>query len=316
MTGQPEDLPLVTGASGFAGSHLLDRLLHSHPRVVAWAHRTVPPVADERIVWRRVDLGAKDDIRLAVQESRPGVIYHCAGVPHVAESWKNAAHALEVNAMGTHHLLDAVRTEAPSCRVVVVSSALVYRPSPDALTEDAPLGPTNPYGVSKLAQEMVGRHAATPVVIARPFNHAGPRQQASFVTSSFAKQIAEIEAGRSEPRLRVGNLDAQRDISDVRDVARAYETLGREGTNGRIYNVCAGTAHRVGDLLDMLLRRARTRISVAVDPDRLRPSDNPVVLGDHSRIERETGWRPEIPIEQTLEDLLDWWRTQLASRAS
>ena len=155
----------------------------------------------------------------------------------------------------------------------------------------------------------LARHARTPVVVARPFNHIGPRQQAAFVTSSFARQIAEIEAGRLEPTLKVGNLDARRDMTDVRDTVRAYEALGRAGRDGQTYNVCSGTAYRVGDLLDRLLRLARTRIIVEQDPARLRPSDNPLVLGDASRILADTGWRPEIPIERTLEDLLAWWRT-------
>ena len=316
MNAAGPDLPLVTGASGFAGSHLVDRLLTHHPRVIAWAHRAAPVAADTRVRWQRIDLLDTAATASAVRETQPTIIYHCAGVPHVAESWKNAAHPLEVNVLGTHHLLEAVRAEAPACRVVVVGSALVYRQSERALAEDDPLGPSNPYGVSKLAQEMLAQRASTPVVIARPFNHAGPRQQASFVTSSFAKQIAEIEAGRAEPSLRVGNLDARRDLMDVRDTVRAYEALGRTGGAGRVYNVCAGVAHRVGDLLEILLRRAHTRVSVVVDPDRLRPSDNPVVLGDPSRLHAETGWQPEIPIERTLEDLLDWWRSEITRQPS
>jgi GDP-4-dehydro-6-deoxy-D-mannose reductase len=155
--------------------------------------------------------------------------------------------------------------------------------------------------------------AATPVVLTRPFNHAGPRQSESFVTSSFAKQLAEIEAGIREPKLLVGNLDARRDIMDVRDTARAYVALGEKGSPGRIYNICSGVAHRVGDLLDRLLSMARARVIVEQDPSRLRPSDNPLVLGDASRLIADTGWRPEIPIEQTLSDLLTWWRSRVAA---
>jgi GDP-4-dehydro-6-deoxy-D-mannose reductase len=306
----------VTGATGFAGGHLLDLLIRQHPRVVGWAHRSSPPAADPRVTWQQVNILDRTAVEAAVRAAQPSVIYHCAGLPHVAESWRNAAHALQVNVMGTHHLLDAVRAETPDCKVVVVGSALVYRQAEHALREDDPLGPSNPYGVSKLAQEMLGLRAATFAVIARSFNHAGPRQQASFVTSSFARQIAEIEAGLSEPTLRVGNLDARRDLMDVRDTVRAYEALARRGTAGRPYNICSGVAHRVGDLLEMLLQRARTRVSVVLDPARLRPSDNPVVLGDPTRLREETGWRPEIPIEQTMDDLLAWWRTQVARRAS
>jgi GDP-4-dehydro-6-deoxy-D-mannose reductase len=316
VNGRQAGLPLVTGASGFAGSHLVDRLLSQHAQVAAWAHRAMPSSTNAAIVWQRVDLLDRAATARALQQAQPSVIYHCAGLPHVAESWKGAGQALEVNVMGTHHLLEAVREVTPTCRVVVVGSGLVYRSSAGALTEEDPVGPSNPYGVSKLAQEMLALRAVTPVVVARPFNHAGPRQQASFVTSSFAKQIAAIEAGQSEPCLHVGNLDAKRDITDVRDTVRAYEALGRSGVDGAVYNVCRGLAYRVGDLLDILLRRARRHVNVVIDPARLRPSDNPVVLGDASRLRRETGWTPEIPIERTLEDLLDWWRREIARRPS
>ena len=316
MNDRPAGVPLVTGASGFAGSHLVDHLLTRHPQVGAWGHRFTGPATDPRVLWQRVDLLDAAATTAAVRQAQPSIIYHCAGLPHVAESWKNAAEPLEVNVMGTHHLLEAVRAVAPTCRVLVVGSALVYRPSQHALTEDSPLAPSSPYGISKLAQDMLARRASTPVVIARPFNHAGPRQQPSFVTSSFARQIAEIESGRSEPCLHVGNLDARRDITDVRDTVRAYEALGRTGRDGEVYNVCTGHAYRVGDLLEILLQRARRPVKVTVDPARLRPSDNPVVLGDPSRLQRQTGWAPVIPIERTLEDLLDWWRSALVRRPS
>ena len=316
MNDRRAGVPLVTGASGFAGSHLIDLLLTRYPGVTAWAHRAALPSTDPRITWQRVDLRDPAATLTGLRDAQPSIIFHCAGMPHVAESWKNAAQPLEVNVMGTHHLLEAAREVAPACRVLVVGSALVYRPSERPLTEQDALGPANPYGVSKLAQEMLARRASTPVVITRPFNHAGPRQQASFVTSSFAKQIAEIEAGLSEPRLHVGNLDARRDITDVRDTVRAYAALGEAGVDGAAYNVCTGLAYRVGDLLEIMLQRAKKHVSVVMDPARLRPSDNPVVLGDPSRLQRETGWSPGIPIERTLEDLLDWWRGEIARRPS
>ena len=319
VTGKPalgsatrEGGPLVTGATGFAGGHLVDRLLLSHDEVNAWAHAQVPSATDSRVRWRAVDLTDRGAIETALAESRPGVIYHCAGLPHVAESWARAGQALQVNALGTHFLLDAAARLGFDPLVVVVSSALVYRPALDAMADDHPIGPVDPYGVSKLAQEMTAARSSTRSVIARPFNHAGPRQSPAFVTSSFARQIAEIEAGRAEPILRVGNLDARRDITDVRDTVRAYEVLGATGTPGASYNVCSGTAYRVGDLLERLLGLARVQVTVQQDPARMRPSDNPVVLGDAGRLTRETGWRPEIPIEQTLADLLNWWRAHIA----
>lgn len=310
------ELPLVTGATGFAGSHLLERLVESHDRVAAWSHHGGPrdTAGNAQVTWQAVDLLDRAAVLAAVRELRPSVIYHLAGIPHVAESWMNAAEAIEVNALGTHHLLDAVADVSPSCRVVVAGSALVYRQAERALREDDPVGPSEPYGVSKLAQEMLALQASTDVVVARPFNHAGPRQRPSFVTSSFAKQIAEIEAGLREPVIEVGNLDSRRDISDVRDTVRGYEALAASGKPHHVYNICSGTAYRVGDLLEELVRLARVEVSVKQDPQRLRPSDNPLVLGDHSRATADTGWRPAIRIEQTMADLLSWWRGELTRR--
>lgn len=309
--------PLVTGATGFAGSHLLDSLLRDEPVVAAWGNprgRPLPSHADPRVRWTAVDLLDRQDVTVALAALRPGIIYHCAGVPHVAASWVDSGRALHVNVMGTHHLLDGLKEAAHVCPVLIVGSALVYEPSTGALAEDHPIGPTTPYGVSKLAQEMLALRAAAdlPIFVARPFNHAGPRQSPEFVTASFAKQIAEIEAARARPVLRVGNLDARRDITDVRDTVRAYRMIVAHGRPARPYNVCAGRAYRVGDLLDTLIALARTRVTLETDPARMRPSDTPVLLGDRSQIAAETGWLPEIPIERTLADLLDYWRGVVA----
>jgi len=304
------DYLLVTGATGFAGSHLVDHLLDAGAPVAGWSNPRGRASGhhDSRVRWQSVDLLDRTGVSEAIRDLRPRVIFHLAGLPHVGESWKQADRALRVNALGTHHLLDAVEQQAPACRVVVAGSALVYRPSAQALRENDPLAPADPYGVSKLAQEMRAARAACPVVRTRPFNHAGPGQSESFVTSSFARQIAEIEGGLREPTLLVGNLEARRDIMDVRDTARAYAALATSGQVGAVYNICAGTAHRVGDLLDQLLGLSKTRIDVREDPARMRPSDNPVVLGDHARLTAHTGWQPSIPIDRTLADLLAWWR--------
>ena len=304
-------LPLITGATGFAGSHLVEHLLAHVPRVAAWGNPAgrPPEARDPRVAWAAVDLLDPRAVREALRALRPSAVYHCAGAAHVAASFSDPARALQVNVMGTHHVLDAVRDAGLACRVLVTGSAMVYRPSPSATDEDAAIGPTSPYGVSKLAQELRARRAqGVPVIIARPFNHAGPGQSPDYVTSSFAQQIAEIEAGRREPVLRVGNLESRRDLTDVRDTVRAYRLLMARGTPGRIYNVCSGQAYRVRDLLDALVTLARVPITVAEDPARLRPSDNPIVLGDCARLERETGWRPTIPIAETLRDLLEYWR--------
>jgi GDP-4-dehydro-6-deoxy-D-mannose reductase len=196
--------------------------------------------------------------------------------------------------------------------ILVTGSALVYGSSVDALTEESPLAPSSPYGVSKLAQEMAANLAPGHVLITRSFNHAGPRQSDAYVTSSFARQIAEAEAGIREPVLAVGNLDARRDITDVRDTVRAYRLLVERGRPHQPYNVCRGEAFRVGDLLDSLIRLAQLRIQVRTDPARLRPNDNPVVLGSPQRLRQDTGWTPAIGIDDTLRDLLGYWRRHLA----
>ena len=252
----------------------------------------------------------------ALDALRPSAVYHCAGFADVHKAWRATAAPLRVNALGTHHLLEAVRRTGLAIPVLVVGSALVYRPSTAAADEHDPIGPTTPYGVSKLAQEMTARVSGLPVLLARPFNHAGPRQSDAYVTSSFARQIAEIESGLREPVLRVGNLDAQRDITDVRDTVRAYRLIVERGHPDRPYNVCTGRAYRIADLMNLLVSRARVAIRVVTDPARLRPSDTPVILGSYARLQGDTGWRPSIPIERTLEDLLDYWRRVTETRGA
>jgi GDP-4-dehydro-6-deoxy-D-mannose reductase len=290
---------LVTGAAGFAGSHLVDRLAHGGRAVVAWRRRDV-------------DLLDPAAVREAVARLRPEVVYHCAGAAHVGRAWSQTETTLAINVRGTHHLLEALRLARVAARVVLPSSAMVYRSADEPLTEDHPLVPESPYGVSKLAQELLGCRAmadGVEIVIARAFNHFGPRQDPSFVASSFARQIAEIEAGTREATLTVGNLDARRDLTDVRDTVRAYVMLAERGRPGRPYNVCSGRAVAVRELLDRLLARARVPIAVRVDPERYRPNDVPLLVGDPRRIAGEVGWHPEISLDQTLDDLLEYWRS-------
>ncbi|HET7217172.1 MAG TPA: GDP-mannose 4,6-dehydratase [Vicinamibacterales bacterium] len=319
MTG----LPLITGATGFAGSHLLDHLIavagghasSSSPIIAAWSNPRGVPVREPRpqVRWRAVDLLDRDAVVAAIADLRPSVVYHCAGAADVGGSWVDPVTPLKVNALGTLHVIDGIREAGLSCTIVVIGSAAVYRPSRDAASEESPIGPSSPYGLSKLAQEMIAARAASArVMLARPFNHAGPRQSPAYVTSGFARQIAEIEAGAMAPVISVGNLDARRDITDVRDVVRAYRMLAERGQPARPYNICSGRAQRIGDLLESMLALAKTKVSVTIDAARLRPSDNPVVLGDPRRIAAEVGWRAEIPIDRTLADLLDYWRMRTA----
>ena len=311
--------PLVTGATGFAGSHMVDHLLEHHSHVAGWAHlrdRDRHLADDSRVLWASVDILDRPAVARALADLQPSVVYHCAGLAHVGESWSKPVRALSINVLGTHHVLEGVRDAGLRCPVLITGSALVYRPSTDLLREEDAIGPSDPYGLSKLAQEMLASQIVDgPVFVVRPFNHAGPRQSPTYVTSSFARQIAEIEAGLHEPVLRVGNLESQRDITDVRDTVRAYRLVVQHGTAARPYNVCSGQAYRIRDLLDRLVARSRTSIRIELDPARLRPSDNPIIAGDRSRIGSETGWAPRIPIQQTLDDLLDYWRAQTARQS-
>jgi GDP-4-dehydro-6-deoxy-D-mannose reductase len=307
---------VVTGANGFAGRHLTAALHSQHtPDVIGW-HRQPP--RDVRIgCVRLVDILDRDAVRRAIADDQPRQIFHLAGAPHVGNSWRDALSTLQVNVLGTHHLLDAIRLEAPRCRALIVTSGMIYLAGAEALTEDAPLVPSNPYGVSKLAQDQLARIAAEQdnidVVVARPFNHFGPGQDPSFALSSFARQVALIEAGVLPPVLRVGNLDSRRDLTDVRDVVSAYLRIMEVAPPGTTLNVCSGRAHRIGDLLDGLLRLARVPITTTPDPDRMRPSDVPVLLGCQTRLARSIGWTPQTPIDVTLSDTLTWWRSEVAA---
>jgi GDP-4-dehydro-6-deoxy-D-mannose reductase len=283
--------------------------------VVAWYRPGGHSPAPERpLDWYGVDLLDPAAVERAVAETRPAQVFHLAGAPQVAASFTNAVPQLRTNVLGTHHLLEAVRTVGHPCRVLVVSSAQVYQPSDDPLDEDAPLGPATPYGFSKLAQDRLAhrtwREDGLDVVIARPFNHAGPGQAPDFAVSAFARQIARIEAGLARPELRVGNLDARRDMTDVRDVADAYERIMASAPSGRVFNVCSGRAWKVRDLLEELIHLARVPVKVSIDAARLRPMDMPVVHGDATRLRTELGWAPRIPVERMLSDTLEWWRAE------
>ena len=304
---------LVTGAAGFAGSHLIDLLALPGVHAIAW-HRPggSPPREGSGARWEAVDLLDQAQVQAAIDRARPSAVYHCAGAAHVGRAWDSTEPTLATNVRGTHHVLQALERAGVAARVLVPSSALVYASADEALTENHPLLPSSPYALSKLAQEMLGArtNGSLTVMIARPFNHFGPRQDPQFVASGFARRIADIELGRWAPEISVGNLEARRDLTDVRDTVRAYQMILEHGQPGRPYNICSGRAIAIRELLDLLIARARVPVAVKVDPARYRPNDTPLLLGDHARLRDELGWTPEIPIERTLDDLLEYWRSK------
>jgi GDP-4-dehydro-6-deoxy-D-mannose reductase len=319
---------LVTGAAGFAGSHLLDLLVAdgvhaagaigpptsvTPTHIIAWSRPGGhAPRALLGVTWREVDLLDRTSVRDALADAHPDLVYHCGGAAHVGQSWRSTAPTYRINVLGTHHLMDGLRRLQIAARVVVTGSASVYAPSTTAMDERHPLMPSSPYALSKLAQEMVAldEGPALEVVVARSFNHFGPRQEPAFVASGFARRIADIETGRWAPEISVGNLDAQRDLTDVRDTVRAYRLMAERGRSGQVYNICSGQAISIRTLLERLLARAIVPIAVRTDAARYRPNDQPVVLGNGNRIRTELGWKPRISLEQSLDDLLAYWRTR------
>jgi GDP-4-dehydro-6-deoxy-D-mannose reductase len=309
---------LVTGAAGFAGSHLLQQLEHQRVPVVAWGRGPVP-ASRSALQWMRVDLLDRSAVTQALADVKPQAVYHLAGSAHVAQSWRDIHGTFEGNVLATHHLFEGLRRLTDKPRVLVACSGHVYAPQPRPIREDDEVKPASPYATSKLAAEMLAgqawREDGIPVIIARAFNHIGPRQNPSFVAPSIARQIALIEAGRLEPVLTMGNLEAKRDLTDVRDTVLAYAALLNRGEPGQPYNVCSGRGIAVGELVHAFVTRARKQVRIEQDPARFRPNDPPLLVGDRGRITAETGWAPRIPFEQTVDDLLHYWRAQVQTVA-
>jgi len=264
------------------------------------------------------DLRSEKGISQSIKKERPDWIFHLAAVSNVGYSWTNRRETLEANIMGTFYLLDAVRKYSPQSRVLFISSCDVYgilSPTEKALKEDFPTPPVSPYSFSKISGELLSQFYSNieglDIVISRSFPHTGPGQNTDFVFSDWAFQIASIEKGKSAPLLKVGNLNARRDYSDVRDVVRAYILLLEKGKKGEIYNVCSGKADSLTNNLNFLLSLTDKDIRVEVDPQKLRKAEITLVLGNNEKIRDELNWTPEIPLDQTLKELLDYWRKRV-----
>ena len=314
---------LITGATGFVGSHLTEFLRRETPAQVFGAKRRRSGMSSTQtadgVEWVEMDVTDAHNVLATVKSVRPTHIFHLAAQSFVPTSWRAPQETMTTNAIGTVNLLEALKVLEFDTRMQIAGTSEEYgfvRPDELPVTEEHQLRPLSPYAVSKVAADLSGqqyhRSYGLHVVITRAFNHTGPRRGEVFAESNFAKQIALIEKGVQEPILRVGNLDAARDYSDVRDIVRAYWVALEKCEPGRVYNVASGKSIRLGMLLDRLLARARVQnIKVQLDPQRLRPSDVPRLEGDSARFRAITGWKPEIPLEKTLEDLQEFWRNMV-----
>jgi len=313
---------LITGAGGFVGGHLCDYLLtHTDWQLLGTVY---PGPVDDRqpapsLSLVQADLRDPGRVAELVEGFGPDVIFHLAAQSFVPSSFADPWDTLENNIRAQLNVLEAVRRLRRPVRVLVIGSNEEYgspRPEELPLTEESPLRPANPYAVSKVAQDFLGLQYylayGVETVRLRPFNHTGPGQSPRFVVPAFASQIARIEAGLQEPVMRVGNLDVARDFTDVRDIVRAYYLAATQGQPGEVYNLASGKPQSVRGLLDTLLSLSTAEIQVEVDPGRYRPTDTPVAYGSAERFRHQTGWEPQIPFEQTLRDVLEYWRRQVA----
>lgn len=317
---------LITGITGFVGSHMAEYALAQGAEVFGacrW-RSNMENIASLRSSLQIVEADLRD--QSSVQEmlatSRPDLIFHLAGQSQVMTSWHAPAETLQTNVIGQVHLLEGIRQRGEKFpRVLVVGSSEEYglveeRDLP--VRENHQLQPLSPYAVSKVSQDLLAyqyfRSYGIPCIRARAFNHDGPRRGKVFVTSAFARQIAEIEQGRREPVILVGNLNARRDYTDVRDIVRGYWLLLEKGVPGEVYNLCSGRSHAIQEILDFYLAQSKVKnIEVREDPARLRPSDLPNLFGSAERIRAATGWVPTIPFEKTLLDVLNYWRERVKS---
>jgi GDP-4-dehydro-6-deoxy-D-mannose reductase len=316
---------LITGTTGFVGSYLVEHCRTCYPQAELFglynrklSQTTLPTM--RYVIPFKADITQPEEVHQVVAQSQPDLIFHLAAQSSVVASWANPIRTLQINAIGTLHLLEALRLEHLTPRVLLVGSGEQYGmvfSQENPIHEKHPLRPINPYAISKVTQELYGyQYFVTyklPILLVRSFNHFGPRQSDAFVIANFARRIALIEAGKADPVLQVGNLQAQRDFLPVEDVVEAYVAVAERGEPGEIYNVGSGQAHSIQEILDYLLTLTNTSIRVCEDPTRMRPLDIPILTADISYLRNRTGWEPSMLFEEALKKTLDYWRYVIAT---
>lgn len=311
---------LITGISGFVGNYLARLLIGQKGVEIIGTYLSENSKAqlvdiEPNLKLYQLDLMDYEKVVEVIKDSKPDEIYHLAALASAAQSFENPSLVITNNITSQLNLFEAVIKANLNPKIMIISSAEVYGivdPSDIPVDEATPLKPASPYAISKIAQDyMALQYNITynlNILRVRPFNHIGPGQSDQFATSAFAKKIAEIEKGKREPILTVGNLDAKRDFTDVKDMVRAYVMLMEKGVAGEVYNIGFGKSYKMSDVLDILLSFSDVKIKVEVDPSLLRPSDNPELLCDNTKFKNLTNWNPEISIEKTLEEILEYWR--------
>ena len=313
---------LITGVTGFAGSHLVDYCLTKSGAEIfgiqRWRSRTENiEHCQDRFCMYECDVRDASSVRDVIEQVKPEWIFHLAAQSFVPTSWRAPTESLTTNIIGELNIFEAVKKTGLKPRIQIAGSSeeygMVY-PGELPIRETNPLRPLSPYAVSKVAQDLLAYQYfmsfQLDVVRTRGFNHTGPRRAPVFVCSDFAKQIIEVERGKRQPIIYVGNMDAVRDFTDVRDMVRGYWLSLEQGKPGEAYNICSGVGRKISDVLDMLMELSGIKLKVVREERRMRPSDVPVLVGDNSKFSKETGWKPVIPFDQTLKDLLEFWRSK------
>lgn len=312
---------LITGMTGFAGQYLAALLLKDldveiHGTYHSEEGRARISDLAEKVILHQADLTVKEEVEKVINDSAPMEVYHLAAQTSPSESMKDPAATLMTNTLSELYLFEALKSQNnPSTRVLAVASAEVYgavSPEDLPIDENTPLRPVSPYAVSKITQDYLALQYflshRMQIIRARPFNHIGPRQQSKFVLPMFAKQVAEIDKGLKDPVMKVGNLKARKDFTDVRDIVRAYALLMEKGEAGEVYNIGSGKSVAIQEMLDMLLSLTDKKITVEIDQDLYRPLDTPDVICDYTKLKELTGWEPEIKLETTLRDTLEYFK--------
>ena len=298
---------LITGSEGFVGRYLREELEANGYEVTG-----LDLVAGDKTL--AVDLLDAEQTNQAVRNERPDMIFHLAGQANVFKSWKIPAKTMEINVIAAINLLEAVRAYCPDAAVVLVGSSDAYGNLLElgvSVSEETPMRPMNPYAISKVTQENIGKAYAKAyglkICMTRSFNHGGAGQKPGFMIPDFASGIARIERGEAR-ELMVGNLVSRRDFTHVKDIVRAYRLIAEKGRAGEVYNVGSGATWSAQEILDMLCAMAKCPVAVRQDPSRMRPSDTPVICCDHTKLTKDTGWEPELPLEAILADTVDYYR--------